>query len=392
MNYFKTIFFSLLFFTCCFTDATFAQTVDFTYSPSSSIETGDTIYFTNTSTGFSGSQVYKWNFGHACGITGGGTLLTGDTCNFSDSGTGTRQYIYNVPGRFIVTLKAYTGSTWIINQKEIVVTLASPPIGCTAPVCNLVTNGGFEEISTCPTSTQEYLGGGNLSVLPTPAACAWNYNTYGSPDLLLNYSSGGCTFNFHTVAPSGCRGTHSGDGAVGFHCNSGGYREYFFQRLSHALVPGKTYHLSFWVAQAENCTVASDMQVAFTEDAFTDYNRTWELPTPANAIVYTTPVITNNVHNSAWVEYTFDFTPTAGCYNFITFGNFRNDANTNTTNITGYTSCGSPAGGASYIWVDDISLFPVGGVDLIASNQCGATNGTATVAEVCGKSLSTPYT
>jgi gliding motility-associated-like protein len=186
---------------------------------------------------------------------------------------------------------------------------------------NLVPNPGLEE-------SIPFCGIFNPVTFNTNVA-DWNTPTAGSPDI------------FHTSLPTTCPNAAVGSIASnswGSEQPAGGEamaalitycqgcatetREYMQAQLLQPLEPGQVYRASMQVSRGDNCRYATDGLGMYFSVA-PPQSSTWPA-LPQTPQVVATEVITLE---EGWLEITGEFTATAA-YQFITVGNFSNDANT----------------------------------------------------------------
>tara|TARA_B100000809_G_scaffold184866_1_gene182898 strand:- start:516 stop:3248 length:2733 start_codon:yes stop_codon:yes gene_type:complete len=142
----------------------------------------------------------------------------------------------------------------------------------------------------------------------------------------------------------------TGDAYIGmvshFGANGPGFREYVQVQLTSSLLAGQAYAVEAWVSLKEYTKWGSDgFGFHVTNTAFTGSGNDQTL-----ALTPTVDNATNNYmdDHTGWQLITGVFVATGG-EQYLTIGNFRNDANTN-YNIN------SGSGNYSYIFVDDVSL------------------------------------
>lgn len=347
--------------------------------------TSDTITFINTSTGFTNTTKFIWNFGMACGLNPNGTPIL-DGCNDTTTGNQTILKTFTVPGTFKVSLKAIEAGITYYDERIITVN-QTMAWGCSFNACNLVGNGGFEDISACP-NTAMNLGAGPYTFPPTPgASCFWFYPTTGSPDLYINTNGmGNCTQN--TLLPN--EPAPNGVGMAGFFIwqNGGNYREYIEQRLQHALQRNKTYHVSFWARLRSTSCATSNLQVSFTHGPVADYQAFQTLALPVGSLTVTTAT---NV-TQTWQLFDITFTPTIDCLDHIIIGNIAND-NDSILAVANNT-CPTTSGFVEAL-VDQVSVYAVNGLDAIITNACSNSPGSINLNEPCNTATTTftpPYT
>jgi PKD repeat protein len=183
---------------------------------------------------------------------------------------------------------------------------------------NLVDNASFETYSLLPNGAGQ-----------------WNYctgwsncNGTGSPDYFHENGTGIAnlpnTFASYLFP-------YSGNAIMGF-CpyyalNIPNFREYLSKPLTSALTPGTLYEVSFWITNGETSGEYGGQGIDKVSVAFTVGAPVQSGSAPMTGITpqWTTSTI---LYETAWQQITFQFTA-AAAYNYITFGNFLNDANTN---------------------------------------------------------------
>lgn len=207
---------------------------------------------------------------------------------------------------------------------------------------NLVNNPSFETVTAEPYWGCEII---NATGWLNPSGGSCPNNGTATPDLFSTFSNG------QAVLPNTFMGTtnaHTGNriaGIVTYHDQLTNYREYLMTRLTCPLVPGETYTVSFWSTGGNPVQYVyhtNNIGVYFSTNALTQNNY--------NLIPAITPQleITTLVANTTWTYFSFTFTPTQA-YNYITIGNFRNDASTQKQNF----GTNRPY---SYYFFDDISV------------------------------------
>ncbi len=200
---------------------------------------------------------------------------------------------------------------------------------------NLVPNGSFETFTSCPSRLTQ------INLAPS-----WYSPTLDSSDF------------FHSCAPAGLAGVpqnalgfqtaHSGSGYAGVSCfeNPGNKRSYIQARLSDSLVAQRSYCISFYVSLANTSGFAITQFGAFlSPGAIAALN---QAPLPF------VPQISSAAHiylkdTLSWVLITGNYIAQGG-EKFITLGNFKDDANTDTLRLNGLLST------ASYYYIDDVSV------------------------------------
>ncbi len=338
------------------------------------ITVGTTLFLTNTSVGFSDNTSFYWNFGDVCFIN---TSLIGSplqyTCN--DSTLGTSQYIFHSyfdSGTFIITLSAKDYYGTLHHTSKTIYVVALPPTCPSSSNCEHVINGNFETFVSC------YTAPGNVIAVSTANVLSWSsvYSSSGSavasPDYFLTNtcvnSSTGLTNNNNFVPNNfaGCQASHLGGSAyTGLYTYSNSfsnYREYIRSQLCTPLLAGQQYRISYWISFGE-ISIRSTLPPAAYLSTFLPTQPTTgtNISAPSsNLINVSTYGIINDRTN--WVNINEIYVANGG-EQFITIGNFNNDANTsiqNETSIICSSSTITPgiiASGA-YYYIDDVSVTP----------------------------------
>jgi hypothetical protein len=211
------------------------------------------------------------------------------------------------------------------------------------PAQNLVTNGDFEQLVSCPTALAQLSSTVN-----------WFTPTNGSPDYFHECATGmaGVPDNIF-----GYQYAHSGEGYGGIEpwaISPNGYREYFEAQLSSPLVAGTCYYFEMFVSTGDVCQFTTDdIQVYFSNTIISGI--------PGNLNLSFTPQISNATGNfidtMSWVPVTGMYTATGG-EEYIIIGNFKNNAQTDTMEVN--------ASGTDvyiYFYIDDVSLTVCTGIN-----------------------------
>jgi alpha-tubulin suppressor-like RCC1 family protein len=214
---------------------------------------------------------------------------------------------------------------------------------------NLINNGGFETITTCPT-------GFNATAPTTFAGTGWSAPTGGTSDMICAGTTGFVP-NINPM-PGAWAGTHY----AGFQCGNA-YSEYLTTPLASPLVAGKTYTIEFYLRSnvcAATATCGStryEMQAEYKNFSVRFSTAAPTLPsTPAAATyVYLPPTFgtggasiatTSASYNAnAWTKETLSYTAMGG-ETYVTFGNFVDVA------VAG----GWLLAGNTYLFIDGIGV------------------------------------
>jgi len=121
-----------------------AQTLSFTYSPDT-INVGDTVTFTNTSTGFDSTVRWVWNYGYFC------SLPSPDSVNYPLAGCNdtvtnnilVRKYLYPTKGLYVAVLVALSHTDEILETISQFIYIRDLNFACTDAPCDHISNGDF---------------------------------------------------------------------------------------------------------------------------------------------------------------------------------------------------------------------------------------------------------
>ncbi len=211
---------------------------------------------------------------------------------------------------------------------------------------NLVVNPGLDGFITCP-------GFGQFS---SAYIISWDKPTIASSDY-YHYNCAG-------IQPV-LQAPHSGEGYAGIICYNFGteYREYITGTFSTPLTAGVLYDVEFWVSLHDGYIQAIEEIGAYISVT---------APGPFSNVLHinVTPQIQNisgALNDTAnWKRVNGQFTATGG-EQFITIGNFNDDAGTT------ITQPGSSGSFGAYYFVDDVSVKIVNTVSIDNFNNAGIT-------------------
>ena len=214
---------------------------------------------------------------------------------------------------------------------------------------NLVPNPSFETYSTCPFDASQ-----------VPFATPWaNPSTLSSPDYMNACNSGNCASVNQLDVPVNVFGTQTaltGNAYAGLVTYTdpafllANYREYIQVQLTSALIAGTTYNVQFYASCAEGPCDPTGLSsnklgayLSVTAPSSTNY-----LPLPYTPQVFSAGLINST---TTWTLISGTFVA-AGGEQYITIGNFSNDATTTVGNgpITA-------AKYAAYYFIDDVSVI-----------------------------------
>lgn len=205
---------------------------------------------------------------------------------------------------------------------------------------NLVTNPSFEIFSTCPNNIgQVNFATGWFNVPSHP----------GNPDY-LNVCTSVSTIDVPANA-FGSQTPSTGNGYLGlvlYYQATPNWREYIETQLTSPMIAGQNYTIQFKASLGDNSQ--------FSTPSFQFYfsNSIFNCVFCGSPITTVTPQISSTTHvtsKTGWTTVTANYTATGG-EQYMTFGNFRNDASTTV----------APAGAGlyttAYYYIDDISVIP----------------------------------
>lgn len=203
---------------------------------------------------------------------------------------------------------------------------------------NLVTNPSLESFSSCPST----IGQMNL-------ANGWfRLSTHGgNPDYLNS-----CSASALVDVPANAFGTQTpatGNGYAGMALYyAGNWREYIQIQLISPMVAGETYTIQLQASLAD--------ESQFSSPAFQFYfsNSIFVCSGCGGPVTVVVPQVSSTTHvtsKTGWTTVTANYTAIGG-EQFMTFGNFRDDAN------TPLTGAGTGLYPMVYYYMDDFSITP----------------------------------
>lgn len=233
--------------------------------------------------------------------------------------------------------------THIFNHRLFIILIFAFFDQCDIVAQNIVLNPSFEDTSICPQVSPP------ISYL---RPINWFRPTGGSSDFFnvaTNCPWGGGVPN----NPFGFQYPNTGNAMCGFAVYAAppnqNNREYITGTLADSLISGNKYCVSFYVSAANNYRFQTDdIGAYFSNDtSFTDYTM--------NNVLNLMPQIENTQGNLLtdtlnWTQISGDFIALGG-EKFITIGNFKDDASTTLTIMSGaiYNS--------GYYYIDDVSVI-----------------------------------
>ncbi len=232
-------------------------------------------------------------------------------------------------------------------------------------VCNqcLVPNGDFEYYANLSNDVS--------NIVDAPF---WNAPTVGTPDYYNTNST-----NLTTIPNNGYTSStpdHTGNatqgyaGFINYDLNTLNQREYIQTPLNCSLEPNQVYNVSLW-ARAANL-------LKYTTNNIGIHLSTNSITGGANLFAFTPQLnFSTIVPANTWSQLTG--TVTGNNENYITIGNFKNDANTTFT----LSNPGGIGGGTAYYFVDDVSIVPVAPSYTASTTSC-ITSGSAVTLTLSG--------
>jgi hypothetical protein len=200
---------------------------------------------------------------------------------------------------------------------------------------NLVTNSDFEYYTTCPDAVGEL-----------PNATPW-LGAGTSADYYNACANSTIPYLGLPIAGFGYQYAHSGNGFAGIMCyygNGTSKREYLHAQLSQTMNPNRVYLVSLYVNLFNNSKYAvKNIAVSFTNTTFDSPNED-VVNLNSNVYLFGKPMIKDTLN---WIKITGLYVG-QGTEQFITVGNFFDDAGTELENInlTGENF--------SYYYIDDV--------------------------------------
>lgn len=217
---------------------------------------------------------------------------------------------------------------------------------------NLVPNGSFEELSTCPVGAD------------IEKAIGWFSPTNSTPDLFNICASLSSNLSIPTNG-FGFQIAEDGFGYAGIvtysnQVNGSEYREYLAVKLNSYLKENVIYHVSFYINQANTSPLATDNLTFGFVSEITSLNTSGIISAD---YYYPNNFLINDTLN--WIKVESYYLGT-GMENYIVIGNFLSDSQTNTI------STGMPETDV-YYFVDNVALIevPIGIENVFTPNNDG---------------------
>jgi gliding motility-associated-like protein len=211
---------------------------------------------------------------------------------------------------------------------------------------NLINNPSFEDTVQCPTTLNQLNYSKNW----------FDPVTLGSPDFFNSCSTNSnisTPINFTGKQTARTGNAYSGISPYVSNITSN-FREYIKNKLKNSLSSNKSYCLTFYVSLSDSSSFAiSNLGASFSNDSLVITSGS--TPYLINAIP--------NIENSTVITDSLNWTQIQGIYlsngteNFVTIGNFRDDANTQFLQVKPLNPPSKYS--YSYYFVDDVSLIEI---------------------------------
>lgn len=212
---------------------------------------------------------------------------------------------------------------------------------------NLVPNGGFEQLSGCPSGT------GEISLAPpwsSAGAPADLFNSCHVNSLPSNCSNVSVPLNFAGSAPAQAGSSYAGIYTLK---NVPNERTYLTVPLTSPLNAGQLYRVAAFFRKSSTCNIATgNIGMLFS---------TAPLIQPGNGVINLSPPL----EHTPMITDTTTWTAFSGFYNasggegHLCIGNFRNDASTTFTPVSLPAPFCSTMQNGSYYLVDDVSVSAI---------------------------------
>lgn len=277
--------------------------------------------------------------------------------------------------KMILTVFVLAASTWLAKAQ----TCSSG--SCNVASCELVCNGSFEYNIGDPSAVSI------SSAQQVPLACGWdNYNNGGAPDRCSPatttadyFTTGGANAVSIPCNNEGYEAARTGTAYVGFiaygqmNVNDapGCWYEAVVVPLRSALQDGRVYRLTFYLSLADGSDYNTDDNVGARI-----YSSVWTAATGQTQIVSTSAVTRNG-----WTQVSMTFTGSALNEDMLVVGAMKK-ATSRTAALTTTTGCaymGSGLSGATYYYLEDVSMVEEITPTVTASSLSGCAGETFTL-------------
>ncbi len=293
---------------------------------------GSVVQFIDASSNVDANSIYEWD------------IFNDGTIDFTTNGS--IEFLFDPP---VVTEVSLTVSNGNCSNQFVVNIDTTQPCDPCDNLSNLVPNGDMEIFESCPEDLNLEDPDNDFDYISI-----WNQATLGTPDFFNScyIPSGGDSADipdneFGTQVPA------SGNSYVGFYAmRDDDKREYLTTELMEALLPDNQYCIEFSLSLADISSVGiENIGVHLSEDDISDFSIDTNFsynPTLESSGGFVT-------NTETWSVIVGAFLPT-DTVNYLTIGNFRDNANTNTTTNT-HPDALPPSSNLSYYYLDNVSIL-----------------------------------
>lgn len=212
-------------------------------------------------------------------------------------------------------------------MKKILITLFYLAISVIGMAQNLISNGGFEERTCCPSVYSMFYCVQDW-IAPTKGTTDYYSNCelkHYSPIVKTPTNFFGHQKPVDGIAYAGLYTFYNGD-----------YREYMENRLETPLVAGEIYHINFWVSLADTAGVAiRSISVAFLDSIYK--KKQFTVITDVDYMPIYKEDSSFLTNKKDWILLSMDYEAKGGEAFFI-IGNYQNNAETDTLNVQDSTT------------------------------------------------------
>jgi hypothetical protein len=210
---------------------------------------------------------------------------------------------------------------------------------------NLVSNPGYETVSSCPSAQSQLSRATGWSKPPGSGT---------TPDLFHSCHPGGAVTCTNVDLPGGWAGNivartgNSAAGVLSKYDFCGNCREYIQTQLTITLTAGTKYNVEYYVICPPTCKYETNGLDCYIGNQI---SQPGNQPITAFVPQINSPLVTKSM---GWTLVSGTYTAN-GTERFITLGNFRNDAGTLSNTVTGTSGCALTSNAATYLF-DDVSV------------------------------------
>ena len=210
---------------------------------------------------------------------------------------------------------------------------------------NIVPNNGFETYSSLPTGYGQWYKATGWLNLNGVALFIW---PYASADYLHNTGSGGVDLPVSTFATVNPQSGNAVMGFVTYYLPAPEFREYISIQFTTPMIAGTPYTVSFWVTNGTAgyyCNSSANhfgIRLSVAPLSQVDHEPIGGIP----QLEYP-----GEIWSPTWQYVSFNYIPDQN-YNYITIGNFYNDASTtHTIQVAGIST-------GAYYFIDEVVVTP----------------------------------